>query len=141
MADLQMWTELESHAAQELHTFTGVYIGGGNTFTLLHLLRASGLDLALKQFALNGGATYGGSAGAILLEADIARRHRLPRTGRLQHRGAGRHHRAESAGRNRHLVSLQAGPSLKRACRPRPRSSLILCYRKVTVRTLGENTG
>lgn len=72
VADIQMWTELESHAPQELQAFGGVYIGGGNTFTLLHLLRASGFDSALRRFALEGGAIYGGSAGAILLGADIA---------------------------------------------------------------------
>ena len=67
-----MWTELKSHSPEELQAFGGVYIGGGNTFTLMHLLRASGLDLALRRFALEGGAIYGGSAGAIVLGADIA---------------------------------------------------------------------
>ena len=67
-----MWTDLSRHQPEPLETFGAVYIGGGNTFTLLHLLRASGLDLALKTFAMNGGAIYGGSAGAILLGADIA---------------------------------------------------------------------
>ena len=71
VTDIQMWTELESHSSEELQAFSGVYIGGGNTFTLLHLLRASGFDTALKRFALNGGAIYGGSAGAIVLGADI----------------------------------------------------------------------
>ena len=69
---LQMWIDLTAHEAAELEDFGGVYIGGGNTFTLLHLLRESGFDLALKQFALSGGAVYGGSAGAIVLGADIA---------------------------------------------------------------------
>ncbi len=72
VADIQMWTELESHAPLELQAFGGVYIGGGNTFTLLHLLRASGFDMGLRRFALEGGAIYGGSAGAIVLGADIA---------------------------------------------------------------------
>ena len=72
VADIQMWTQLESHSPQELQAFGGVYIGGGNTFTLLHLLRASGFDPALRRFALEGGAIYGGSAGAIVLGADIA---------------------------------------------------------------------
>ncbi len=69
---IQMWTDLTAREPAELEDFGGVYIGGGNTFTLLHLLRASGFDRALKHFALNGGAVYGGSAGAILLGADIA---------------------------------------------------------------------
>ena len=84
VADIRMWTELESHAPQELNTFGGVYVGGGNTFTLLHLLRTSGFDTALKRFALNGGAVYGGSAGAIVLGADIASCERDdPNTARL----------------------------------------------------------
>ncbi|MFD1732951.1 Type 1 glutamine amidotransferase-like domain-containing protein [Deinococcus malanensis] len=51
--------------------FDGVYIGGGNTFRLLHLLREHSLDAALKRYAFGGGAVYGGSAGAILMGSDI----------------------------------------------------------------------
>ncbi len=66
-----MWTELEGHTPTELDDFSGVYFGGGNTFRLLHLLRQTGFDVALRRYALAGGAVYGGSAGAILLGADI----------------------------------------------------------------------
>jgi dipeptidase E len=55
----------------ELNNFNGIYIGGGNTFRLLHLLRSSGFDTALINFVEHGGAIYGGSAGAILLGRDI----------------------------------------------------------------------
>lgn len=72
VTDIQMWTELENHAPAELDHFSGVYIGGGNTFRLLHLLRRTGFDAALRRYALPGGAVYGGSAGAIVLGADIA---------------------------------------------------------------------
>lgn len=51
--------------------FRGVYIGGGNTFRLLAVLRRSGLLPALQRFVDNGGAVYGGSAGAAVLGADI----------------------------------------------------------------------
>ena len=72
VADIRMWAELESHTTAELANFSGVYIGGGNTFRLLHLLRRTGFDMALRRYALAGGAVYGGSAGAIVLGADIA---------------------------------------------------------------------
>ncbi|WP_157973817.1 Type 1 glutamine amidotransferase-like domain-containing protein [Desertihabitans aurantiacus] len=49
-----------------------VAIPGGNTFDLLHQLRERRLLGALADFAARGGAVYGGSAGAILLGADIA---------------------------------------------------------------------
>ena len=72
VADIRMWTEPESHTPAELDDFSGVYIGGGNTFRLLHLLRRTGFDMVLRRYALAGGAVYGGSAGAIVLGADIA---------------------------------------------------------------------
>lgn len=57
--------------ASQLHRFDGVYIGGGNTYLLLHLLRLSGLDRALTAYAQAGGSIFGGSAGAVVLGGDI----------------------------------------------------------------------
>jgi dipeptidase E len=48
-----------------------VYLGGGNTFGLLAQLRRSGFEAGLVCFARQGGAIYGGSAGAIVLGRDI----------------------------------------------------------------------
>ena len=69
---IEMWDGLDGHGPAELQRFDGVYIGGGNTFRLLHLLRESRFDLALGTYARADGAVYGGSAGAILLGRDIA---------------------------------------------------------------------
>lgn len=55
-----------------LDAFDGIYIGGGNTFRLLHLLRRSHLDTSIVDFATRGKPVYGGSAGAIILGKDIA---------------------------------------------------------------------
>lgn len=47
-------------------------IPGGNTFDLLDYMRRNDLLAALKDFVGRGGKVYGGSAGAIVLGADIA---------------------------------------------------------------------
>ena len=68
---ITMWTDLSEHLASELGEFDAVYIGGGNTFALLAELRKSGFDLYLREFACQGKAIYGGSAGAAVLGRDI----------------------------------------------------------------------
>ncbi|WP_432489160.1 Type 1 glutamine amidotransferase-like domain-containing protein [Kineococcus sp. SYSU DK018] len=59
-------------SAERLHRSQVVAIPGGNTFDLLHHLQQSDLLSALDAFLDGGGRVYGGSAGAILLGADIA---------------------------------------------------------------------
>jgi dipeptidase E len=71
ITNITMWTELAGHQAAELEAFDGLYIGGGNTFSLLAELRASGFDAHLKAYAQGGKPVYGGSAGAVLLGRDI----------------------------------------------------------------------
>ena len=44
-----------------------VYIGGGNTYSLIHDLRKHDLVQPLIEYAGQGGIVYGGSAGAIIL--------------------------------------------------------------------------
>jgi dipeptidase E len=70
--DVEMWTDLEPHRHEFLSRFQSIYLGGGNTFRLLKLVRESGFHFGLADFALRGGAIYGGSAGAILLGKDIS---------------------------------------------------------------------
>ncbi|KAK2592500.1 hypothetical protein QQS21_009811 [Conoideocrella luteorostrata] len=48
-----------------------IVIPGGNTFALLNYLQERGLVEQLRDFAQSGGTVYGGSAGAIILGADI----------------------------------------------------------------------
>jgi dipeptidase E len=71
ITNISMWTELSGHQEKELDDFDGVYIGGGNTFSLLHELRESGFDSCLKTYARRGRPVYGGSAGAAVLGRDI----------------------------------------------------------------------
>lgn len=71
VTDVTMWTELAEHQPGEIETFDGIYVGGGNTFSLLAELRESGFDRALRDYALSGGPVYGGSAGAAVLGCDI----------------------------------------------------------------------
>jgi len=68
---IEMWTDMRQHDPAELAHFDGIFIGGGNTYRLLHELRTAGLIAALVDFANDGRALYGGSAGAILLGRDI----------------------------------------------------------------------
>lgn len=70
--EIVMWDDLNPNFATELQTYDAVYIGGGNTYKLLDKLRKTGFDNALKQFAIDGGTIYGGSAGAIVLGKDIS---------------------------------------------------------------------
>lgn len=68
---ITMWTELTEHRGSELEKFNAVYIGGGNTYSLLAELIQSGFDHDLKAYADAGGLIYGGSAGAVVLGKDI----------------------------------------------------------------------
>ncbi|MBG9812424.1 peptidase [Bacillus endophyticus] len=68
--NIVMWTDLSNKSIKDLNPFSAVYIGGGNTFSLLHDIRVSGFDLILREYIKNG-LVYGGSAGAIIFGKDI----------------------------------------------------------------------
>ena len=68
---ITMWTDLSEHRASELEEFDAVYIGGGNTYSLLAQLLDSGFDRHLTAYVRGGKMVYGGSAGAVLLGRDI----------------------------------------------------------------------
>ena len=68
---ITMWTDMAGHHASELEEFDAVYIGGGNTYSLLGELIDSGFDRHLHVYANRGGIVYGGSAGAVVLGKDI----------------------------------------------------------------------
>ncbi len=69
--DVVMWRSLDEIGDADLSEFTGIYIGGGNTYSLLDALRRSGAANSLAAYAHAGNAIYGGSAGAIVLGCDI----------------------------------------------------------------------
>ncbi len=68
---IDMWTSFIEHSPHELHNYAGLYIGGGNTFRLLYLLRTFGFDRTILDYLNRGGCVYGGSAGAIVMGSDI----------------------------------------------------------------------
>lgn len=68
---IEMWTELQSRNLEELLTFSGLYIGGGNTFALLKHIRECGFTTLLTAYLEKSGTVLGSSAGAIILGEDI----------------------------------------------------------------------
>src|SRR5690606_2508300 len=68
---IEMLTDLKCHSIEDLKQYSAVYIGGGNTFSLLKDLRTFHFDEVLREYIKSGGIVYGGSAGAIILGADI----------------------------------------------------------------------
>ncbi|MFB7668750.1 Type 1 glutamine amidotransferase-like domain-containing protein [Kitasatospora sp. NPDC056138] len=73
VADIELWNGATGEALlSRFPDFRGVYIGGGNAYRLLSVIRRHDLLPALRRFVEGGGAVYGGSAGAALLGADIS---------------------------------------------------------------------
>lgn len=56
---------------EALMEFSGIYIGGGNTWSLIQELRDSGFVDILIQYMQAGREVYGGSAGAIIMGKKI----------------------------------------------------------------------
>ncbi|OGN12841.1 MAG: hypothetical protein A3D48_04260 [Candidatus Yanofskybacteria bacterium RIFCSPHIGHO2_02_FULL_43_17] len=54
-----------------LKKFDGIYIGGGNTWSLIKELKDSGFSDILLQYIETGEQVYGGSAGAIIMGKKI----------------------------------------------------------------------
>jgi dipeptidase E len=71
IVNIEMWTELEHKSLPDLQNFSGIYIGGGNTFRLLRMLNDNHLSNVIKEYVNSGGTIYGGSAGGIVLGSHI----------------------------------------------------------------------
>lgn len=71
---IELWTEKEirEKPERELQRFSGVFIGGGNTFYLLNELRESGFIPKLQNLIKNNIPICGGSAGAIIFAKTIS---------------------------------------------------------------------
>ena len=67
--DVQFETadDLSRYEFEDLKLFSGIYIGGGNTWNLMKEFKDSGFSKSLIQYLQFGGQVYGGSAGAIIL--------------------------------------------------------------------------
>lgn len=59
--------DLSKYNPETLKEFGGIYIGGGNTWSLMQELKDSGFADILIQYIKDGGQVYGGSAGAIIM--------------------------------------------------------------------------
>jgi len=68
-----MWVEddLKQKQEEDFEQFSGVYIGGGNTFKLLKELKEFGTFEILKKLAQKDIPIYGGSAGAIIFAKTV----------------------------------------------------------------------
>ena len=69
--EIRTWTALEGKHSADLDGFDLLFVGGGNTFLLLHHLQAHGFIGPVRQWVEAGGDYYGGSAGAILATDSI----------------------------------------------------------------------
>lgn len=69
ITNIHMWTEISN---EPLEKYCGIYIGGGNTFKLLHEFTNSGFSQRLISAARKDLPIYGGSAGAIIFGNNIA---------------------------------------------------------------------
>lgn len=70
IANIAMATSPEQ-IVSELPRSDAVFIGGGNTYSLLHALRTNRADRLLRRSVTGGIPVYGGSAGAHLLGRDV----------------------------------------------------------------------
>ena len=68
---IDMMTDLSDRKYEDIAKYSAVFIGGGNTFHLLNLIRKTGFDRLLVEYIKSNKPVYGGSAGAILLGKDI----------------------------------------------------------------------
>lgn len=69
--EIRMVTSGEELAGLVFTDFCGIFIGGGNTYRLLHTLKASGSLEKIREYLQSGGVVFGGSAGAIVLGENI----------------------------------------------------------------------
>jgi len=65
--DVQFETVDDLFKLRDLKGLDGIYIGGGNTWSLIQEIKNSNFSYQLLQYFEAGGQVYGGSAGAIIL--------------------------------------------------------------------------
>ncbi len=68
---IEMVNSADELAAKNLNDFGVIFIGGGNTFKLLHDLKISGAFEKIKEYLNGEGVVFGGSAGAIIFGKDL----------------------------------------------------------------------
>lgn len=68
---IDMVRSFKELASLKLENYTALFIGGGNTYKLLHGLKQSGAFNLIKKYLENNGIVIGGSAGAVIFGKDI----------------------------------------------------------------------
>ena len=68
---IKMVKSADELAAENLNDFGVLFIGGGNTFRLLHDLKISVAFEKIKEYMNGEGVIFGGSAGAIIFGKDL----------------------------------------------------------------------
>jgi len=71
---ITMWKRLHDKTIEDIREFDAIYIGGGNTYELLHQLRESGFLSLISEAIKMDKIIYGISAGAYVLGKDISER-------------------------------------------------------------------
>ncbi len=68
---IEMVKNIQELENKDLSNYSSIFIGGGNTYKLLKMLKESTCYQQIVDFALNDGIIYGSSAGAVILGKDI----------------------------------------------------------------------
>lgn len=71
---ITIWKRLHDKTIEDIREFDTIYIGGGNTYELLHQLRESGFLSLISEAIKMDKIIYGISAGAYVLGKDIGER-------------------------------------------------------------------
>ncbi len=71
LSSIYMVENVEKLEKLDLNNYCAIYIGGGNTYLLLSLLKSNNSFNMLLDYIKNDGIVYGGSAGAVILGNDI----------------------------------------------------------------------
>lgn len=68
---IEMITNFEEVSGDKLDSSCGMYIGGGDSTKLIREIRKNDFDKRLLRYINSGNPVYGGSAGAVILGADV----------------------------------------------------------------------
>ncbi len=68
---IEMVKSVEELEKKDLSNYSSIFIGGGNTYKLLKMLKESTCYQQIVDFVQNDGIIYGSSAGAVILGKDI----------------------------------------------------------------------
>ncbi len=71
VSHIEMVRTFEDLASKDLHQYSALFVGGGNTYKLLSGLKQSGAFQKIKEYIENDGIVIGGSAGAVIFGKDI----------------------------------------------------------------------